>query len=465
MVPRGRARAATSPLPRLVRLARRAARTSRRDWSSRARRRATGPTTTRPGSTTCTASTASSPTSTPPTPRCATRSHRSSGFWLELGVAGFRLDAVPALLETAGAARAVGRTRSSGCADLRAFASRRRGDAMLLGEVNVGLKELAELLRRARRRAAHAVRVPDQPAPVAGARARGRRAAGDRDPRAAAVPPDNGVGDVPAQPRRADARPAHRRRSATRSSPPSRPTRACGSTATASAAAPRRCSAATADRLRMAWSLMFSLPGSPVLLYGDEIGMGDNLELQGRMAVRVPMQWSDEPNGGFSTAPPERLVRPLADRRVRPGEGQRRRRSGATRESLLNWMERLIRRRARDARDRLGHGDAARDRGARAVRPAQRLGGEHDRHGPQPRRGRGARPRSSSATTSPASTTCSSCASTSCSTGAASGDARALRLPVAARAPRRAAQAELTSAAASLWGRPCALACPTSCSR
>ena len=44
-------------------------------------------------------------------------------------------------------------------------------------------------------------------------------------------------------------------------------------------------------RLRMAWSLLFSLPGTPVLLYGDEIGMVEDLELEGRMSVRTPMQW------------------------------------------------------------------------------------------------------------------------------------------------------------------------------
>ena len=47
---------------------------------------------------------------------------------------------------------------------------------------------------------------------------------------------------------------------------------------------------------------MFTLPGTPVLCYGDEIGMGENLDARGRLAVRTPMQWTAEPNGGFSTA-------------------------------------------------------------------------------------------------------------------------------------------------------------------
>jgi glycosidase len=66
-------------------------------------------------------------------------------------------------------------------------------------------------------------------------------------------------------------------------------------------------------RLRMLFSLAFSLPGTPVLYYGDEIGMGENLALPDRLAVRTPMQWTAGPGGGFSTAPAAELVRPLVD--------------------------------------------------------------------------------------------------------------------------------------------------------
>jgi glycosidase len=97
-------------------------------------------------------------------------------------------------------------------------------------------------------------------------------------------------------------------------------------------------------RLRMAWSLMLSLPGTPVIFMGDEIGMGENLEIPDRLSVRVPMQWSAEENGGFSMAAPEGLVRPLSKGAFGPGKvnvaAQRR-----EPDSLLNWMERLIRRR------------------------------------------------------------------------------------------------------------------------
>ena len=66
-------------------------------------------------------------------------------------------------------------------------------------------------------------------------------------------------------------------------------------------------------RLRMAYSLLFALPGTPVLFYGEEIGMGENLDVPGREAVRTPMQWADAKNGGFSTAKPSQLARAVAE--------------------------------------------------------------------------------------------------------------------------------------------------------
>ena len=64
-------------------------------------------------------------------------------------------------------------------------------------------------------------------------------------------------------------------------------------------------------RIRLVYSLLFSLPGTPTLFYGEEIGMGENLDVEGRLAVRTPMQWDDGPNGGFSTRTASgRLTRP-----------------------------------------------------------------------------------------------------------------------------------------------------------
>ena len=56
-------------------------------------------------------------------------------------------------------------------------------------------------------------------------------------------------------------------------------------------------------RVELAYSLMLTLPGTPVIRYGDEIGMGDDLSLPERQSARTPMQWSTEPQGGFSINP------------------------------------------------------------------------------------------------------------------------------------------------------------------
>jgi maltose alpha-D-glucosyltransferase / alpha-amylase len=53
-------------------------------------------------------------------------------------------------------------------------------------------------------------------------------------------------------------------------------------------------------RIELAYSLLFTLPGTPVIRYGDELGMGDDLTLPERDCARTPMQWSDEPHGGFT---------------------------------------------------------------------------------------------------------------------------------------------------------------------
>lgn len=64
-------------------------------------------------------------------------------------------------------------------------------------------------------------------------------------------------------------------------------------------------------KLELVNSLLFTLPGSPIIYYGDEIGMGDNIWLPDRNGVRTPMQWSSAPNAGFSSAPAEQLYSPL----------------------------------------------------------------------------------------------------------------------------------------------------------
>jgi maltose alpha-D-glucosyltransferase/alpha-amylase len=95
-------------------------------------------------------------------------------------------------------------------------------------------------------------------------------------------------------------------------------------------------------RTELFTALLLSLPGSPVLYYGDEIGMGDNVALRDRDSVRTPMQWSACPNGGFSPAEPERMHVPVnAD----PRHGYRARNVEAQQHdasSLLRWNQRMI---------------------------------------------------------------------------------------------------------------------------
>ncbi|MBQ1022701.1 alpha-amylase family protein [Micromonospora sp. D93] len=96
-------------------------------------------------------------------------------------------------------------------------------------------------------------------------------------------------------------------------------------------------------RIELAYALQFSMRGTPVLRYGEEIGMGEDLSLRGRDAIRTPMQWSYQSNAGFSTADPEKLVRPIIDK----GEfGYQNVNVTAQRgdpKSLLAWFERMIR--------------------------------------------------------------------------------------------------------------------------
>ena len=237
---------------------------------------------------------------------------RIAGFWLELGVSGFRIDAVPALLQADDdAARARLPDPHVFLRDLRAFLGRRAGDSVLLGEVNLphdqqrlffGDGHATELsacfdfitmqnlwLSMARQDAspvAHAVESRPALATPAqwGTFVRNHDeltldglTVGERQEVFAAFGPkksmqvyDRGL----------------RRRA---------PTMLDGDP----------------DRLRLLYSLMFSIPGTPVLFYGEEIGMGENLAADQRLAVRTPMQWTGGRNAGFSDAPSADLVSPV----------------------------------------------------------------------------------------------------------------------------------------------------------
>ncbi|MEH6407133.1 MAG: alpha-amylase family protein [Leeuwenhoekiella sp.] len=94
------------------------------------------------------------------------------------------------------------------------------------------------------------------------------------------------------------------------------------------------------DYLKLAYSLLFSLPSTPVMRYGDEIGMGDDLSLKERLAVRTPMQWNDTKNGGFSTS--DTVVRPVINSYPYDYEDINVKDEAADSTSLLNWTKRMV---------------------------------------------------------------------------------------------------------------------------
>ena len=95
-------------------------------------------------------------------------------------------------------------------------------------------------------------------------------------------------------------------------------------------------------RIELAYALQFSLPGTPLLRYGAEIGMGEDLSLDGREAIRTPMQWDDTPNAGFSPAAADALFRPVPMRGRFGAKKINVRRQEQDPDSLLRWFENLI---------------------------------------------------------------------------------------------------------------------------
>jgi maltose alpha-D-glucosyltransferase / alpha-amylase len=95
-------------------------------------------------------------------------------------------------------------------------------------------------------------------------------------------------------------------------------------------------------RIELMNALLFSLPGTPVLYYGDEIGMGDNFYLGDRNGVRTPMQWSSDRNAGFSRANPQRLFLPVVIDPEYHYEAINVEAQQQNSYSLLHWMKRLI---------------------------------------------------------------------------------------------------------------------------
>jgi trehalose synthase len=266
------------------------------------------------------------------------------GYWLELGLSGFRVDAAPFVIERSGtSADGASKEDPHGyLRDLRAFLGRRRGDAILLAEANLPLEEqrrffgdedgdemhmlfdfirnqrlFLSLVRKDARPLASCLRdlpsLPDQNQWALFVKNHDeltldKLTEAERNEVFEALAPDESM--------RSFGRGIRRR------VPPMLE--------------------GDERRIKLLYSLLLSLPGTPVLLYGEEIGLGDNPKVEGRGAVRVPMQWTTTPDAGFTTADPDRRPNAIVEGDFGPQrvsvEAQRRDPG-----SLLNWMERHIR--------------------------------------------------------------------------------------------------------------------------
>jgi len=96
------------------------------------------------------------------------------------------------------------------------------------------------------------------------------------------------------------------------------------------------------DRIKLMNGLLLSMPGSPIIYYGDEIGMGDNIYVGDRNGVRTPMQWSPDRNGGFSRADPQQLYMPPVMDPIYGFQAVNVEAQTRDRSSLLNWMKRML---------------------------------------------------------------------------------------------------------------------------
>jgi maltose alpha-D-glucosyltransferase/alpha-amylase len=248
---------------------------------------------------------------------------RVMGFWMHLGLSGFRVDAVPFLLETTGIEGGAAELPQPHhyLRDLRAFLGRRSGDAILLGEVNLPFEqaraffgdedgdELTMLFDFPTMQAMYLALARSDAGPIRSALlARPQQPAdsqwavfarnhdeltldklsgAERQEVFAAFGPEEGMQVFGLGLRRR--------------LPPML--------------------GGDQRRIRLVYSLMMSLPGTPTLFYGEEIGMGENLDLPSRMAVRTPMQWRSGKLGGFSAvADPDLLCRPFPSHPYSPNE-------------------------------------------------------------------------------------------------------------------------------------------------
>jgi maltose alpha-D-glucosyltransferase / alpha-amylase len=273
-------------------------------------------------------------------PAVRMEARRVMGYWLQLGVHGFRVDAVPFVIESVVPGQDAGEQHFEYLSEFRRFVQWRSGSAILLGEANVLPEESAQYFGEDGATGLHMMFNfwVNQHLFYA-------LATGDTEPLCDAL---RATADIPDTAQWAQFLRNHdeldlgrlteeqRQRVFARFAPePDMQLYERGIR--------RRLAPMLGDREHeeLAYSVMFSLPGTPVIRFGDELRMGDDLSLKEREAVRTPMQWADEPNAGFSTA--EKTVHPIIDHGVwsyRHINVAAQRRDP---DSFLNWTARLIR--------------------------------------------------------------------------------------------------------------------------
>jgi maltose alpha-D-glucosyltransferase/alpha-amylase len=273
-------------------------------------------------------------------PRVQAEILKIMGFWIQLGVSGFRMDAVPFVIAEKGADVTVPTEQYDMLRTFREFLSWRQGDAIILAEANVQPKTDLEYF------GASGERVQMMFNFAVNQHLFYALATGDSRPLIKALKVTK-TSEATAQ--WGQFLRNHDELDLGRLTPEQRQ-------AVFAAFAPdedmqlygrgiRRRLAPMLQgdrrRLELAYSMMMALPGTPVLRYGDEIGMGENLRLPERNCARTPMQWSTEPQGGFTKS--EKPILPVISGGAYGFEHVNVAQQRRDPDSLMNWMERMIR--------------------------------------------------------------------------------------------------------------------------
>jgi maltose alpha-D-glucosyltransferase/alpha-amylase len=232
------------------------------------------------------------------------------GFWLQLGISGFRVDAAPFVIAKKGPQEKPSQDdQYQYLEEFRQFLSIHEGDAILLAEANVAEDQLAKFFGEDNRMQMLFNFILNQRIMLALARQE-------------VAPIIQGFKETPKVPPSGqwanflrnhdelslDKLSEEERQEVFRAFGPKKEMQVYGRGIRRRLAPMLK---GDQKRLEMAYSLLLSLPGTPVIRYGDEIGMGEDLSREERNSIRTPLQWSNSPNGGFSIAPSDKLCSPV----------------------------------------------------------------------------------------------------------------------------------------------------------